>query len=264
LQFLVLPGSPFVGNYVERRGVLAQDVLAGVRPYVLPSVVFDALVVVGIASVTIMLLAAVPSAVHVARSPRTLVSRTTHPVDLALALCLVGFAAQFSIAPLVNYPSFERYALSALPIVAFLVLRLSGDAWQHRPLILPCVATLVLFAVGFAYTADSASFDAARWQVSERAVKLGYAPLQIDGGFEWTSWHRQEGPPFWPRIPRADVARTRATFDRPFCVRVAIGDAPATKEVLATVHSVAPTRRPTTVYAYRLHKTCPKAGSGDR
>ena len=69
-MYVRVPRTPFVGNYVAREGVLSTDVLAGNRPDVIPSALFNLLVVVGSISGIVIVLAAVPFLIDLPRRVR--------------------------------------------------------------------------------------------------------------------------------------------------------------------------------------------------
>jgi hypothetical protein len=261
LQFSETPASPFVGNYVARSGVLAQDVLSGSRPDVLPGAFFDALAWLGMAGAVVLLVALVPSALRLADAVRAGARWPRSPLDALLLCNLLAFAVFVAAEGVVGLPLFDRYALPVLPLAAFALMRASQNAPApvsagDRLRLAGIAATLGLIAfVGVAFTAESASFDATRWKVAERATRAGFTPRQIDGGFEWVAWHQQVGPPYWPLVPVADKRRLREEFNRPFCVRVQIGAGEHARSV-TEARSTAPTRPPARIAAVRIAGTC--------
>ena len=291
LQYSRLPNVPFVGNYLAREGVLAQDVLAGVRPPVMPAVIFDALTWVGMAAVLVMLLALVPFLAEGPARIRRWKTLPDSPEVAVLGLSLVVFAIAYTLATLTDLPVFDRYALPLLPMVAFLLLRSTtardraddvgigaavrddasgdeasgggapgdapgGDRWARPRAVLAVLAVVVLALVGLAYTADSASYDATRWHVGELVVAKGYSPLQVDEGFEWVGWHRQHGPPWRLTNAFSERRRIRKIFTRPFCVKVQVGREVNPRFVVASAVSTAPTRKPERIVARRLNTPC--------
>jgi hypothetical protein len=265
LEYAKYPNTPFVGNYFARSGVLGQDVLAGNRPDVIPALWFDLLVWIAMASAVVVLLAAVPIVVRFWREgahPAALVRGEGGPIAVC-GWCFVGFAAMFTLVGLVGLPTDDRYVLPLLPLVAIGILHAGArEPRQARgvvsSLVIPGAALVLLLAVGVAFTADSASFDATRWTVAQRATEAtGLHPTQIDGGFEWVAWHRQTGPPVGRFLAASDRHRILAAFEAPFCVRVYV--APRTHlpaRIVASADSSAPTRRPERIIAYRLSKPC--------
>ncbi len=270
LQFVRLPNVPFVGNYFARDGVLAQDVLAGLRPAVIPGLVFDALAWVGMVSVVVMLLAAVPFAARLPEKARGWRTLPESPQVAVLALSIIGFAVAYTLATLTELPVFDRYALPLLPMIALLLLHAAG----HRPAaaadpnaadaervsragwVAAAVGVVVLGLVGMAYTAESASYDATRWSVGEMAVAKGYSPLQIDDGFEWVGWHRMHGPPWRVKGTFSERRKIRRLYSKPFCVKVSVGHKVAEQLIIASAVSEAPTRGPVRIIARKLPVAC--------
>ena len=282
LQYSRLPNVPFVGNYLAREGVLAQDVLAGVRPAAVPSVVFDALAWVGMLSILVILLTMVPFVTEIPGKLRQWRHVPDSPEVAVLGLSLFGFGVAYTLATLTDLPVFDRYALPLFPMLALLVLRSAGrppedatpaadppddaalaepgaprpDGGARQRMVLAFVAAGLLALVGFAFTAESASFDATRWGVGEAVVAKGYSPLQIDEGFEWVGWHREHGPPWRVTSAFSERRKIRKIFTRPFCVKVEVGRNVAKRFVIAEAESTAPTRGPAKIVARRLNKPC--------
>jgi hypothetical protein len=291
LQYRRLPNVPFVGNYLAREGVLAQDVLAGLRPPVMPAVIFDALTWIGMAAVLVMLLATVPFVTELPGKLRRWRTLPDSPEVAVLGLSVVVFAVAYTLATLTDLPVFDRYALPLLPMVAFLLLRSTAarsaasvpdaeadadagsgtrepgadapalgdggdDRWAPVRNGLAVLTVVALALVGMAYTADSASYDATRWHVGELVVAKGYSPLQVDEGFEWVGWHREHGPPWRLTNAFSERRRIRKIFTRPFCVKVQVGREVNRRFVVASAVSTAPTRKPERIVARRLNTPC--------
>ena len=257
LDFASHPRIPFVGNYMARAGVLGNDVLRGPRPDVVPGVVFDALVWIGIAAMILIALRTVPA---LGQARRRLRARPwADPVTLVLALNIVGFAVLVPIGVLADLRAFDRYVLPLLPVVAFAVLREPAgiSALVGRARSIRCAVAVALLAlVGVAFAADSASFDATRWEVAEAATRAGYRPRQVDGGFEWVAWHRREAPPYGPKLDPAERRRQLRRFEAPFCVRVVIAGDRRPRRAVAQGTSDAPSRSSMTIVAYPLPGRC--------
>jgi hypothetical protein len=284
LQWSRLPNVPFVGNYFAREGVLGKDVLAGVRPPAIPDLLFDALAWVGMVSVVVMLLAAVPFARRLPGKVRAWRSMPESPEVAVLGLSIAGFGLAYTFAILTELPVFDRYALPLFPMVALLLLRTPGEraADSAPPARIPedtapaevggttgvtgaiprvrwvgaGLAVVVLGLVGMAYTAESASYDATRWRVGELAVARGYSPLQVDVGFEWVGWHRQHGPPWRVKGTFAERRKIRKVYSRPFCVKVSVGRKGRGGTIIASATSTAPTRDPARIRARKLDVPC--------
>ncbi|MSO38232.1 MAG: hypothetical protein EXQ69_08290 [Acidimicrobiia bacterium] len=224
VAYVRVPAVPFVGNYIDRHGVLADDVLIGhrvlngERPPVIPTYLFDLLALIGSVGGLLLALAAVP---YVVRLASRLQSRESVEIDAQgslLVLTLIGFVVAYAVALLTGLPIFDRYALLTIPIAGLLLLRTTAHAavtesLQHsdaqtRRATARCwtgaiVTLTALGLVGLAFSTDSASFDATRWEVATKATERGYGPLDVYGGFEWLAYHRQRGP----RLSKNQVER---------------------------------------------------------
>ncbi len=264
-----VPRTPFVGNYVAREGVLSTDVLAGNRPDVIPRPLFNLLVVVGSLTGMVIVLAAVPFLMDL---PRRVRERDVAPADPSVALLgfvIGGFAAAYSVAIATGLPVYDRYALPILPLVALLVLRSTrrepSAVRSAAPRRVGAGVMIALLAVlGLAYTVDSASFDGTRWNVSEMATDAGYKPLQVGGGFEWLSYHREHGP-----LYRWDFAKDRPvqlkTYTPP-CVSVLINPTKRSKRIVAAANMTGLTHGSVPIVAVRNRRPCGngQARSGGR
>jgi hypothetical protein len=255
--YLRTPRAPFVGAYLTRDGVLSLFVMGGNRPDVIPSEVYNLLVVVGSLAGIVLALALVPFLVAL---PGRLRSRERFelrdPLGALLGLTIAGFGAMYTLAVGVGLPVYDRYALPFLPVTALLLLHTTRDqAPAERDVRLrrrgAFVAIVLLACIGFAYTAESASFDGTRWKLAELVVRRGYTPTQISGGAEWLGYHRQHGP-----VLDSDASgSSKGTFASP-CVTVLINPTNPGRRVIASLDSTAPTRRPTPIVARRNKKPC--------
>lgn len=228
----------FVGNYIHPRGVLADDVLIGARPYLIARPAWLAIVVLGSLGAVAIMLCAVPAYM---RAKSRVLSRNNEmrshreapdPISIFFGLTLLGiFAAYVSTDTLqINrFPIFDRYVITGLPLIALLILRsmslpesLQSKTRDRAPIrALGIIASLVVLAsLGMIWGVDSARYDATRWQVSEDAVAKGFKPLHVDGGFEWVSWHRGQAGLFADTEKQRRVNRRR--FQAPLCVTVAV------------------------------------------
>lgn len=256
-----VPSTPFLGNYVARDGVLSDVVLAGTRPDVIPRSVFNVLVGFGSIAGMLIVLAAVPCIVGLTRQLR---SRTmpsfTDPLVAVMGLTITGFAIAYSFAIATGLPVYDRYALPILPLIGLLVLRTrrhevpaehparSHYAWAG--------VTLVLLGIlGLAFTADSASFDASRWKVAEMVTKNGYEPIQVNGGFEWLGWHREQGPMYGLEFARVHGVAAKLPYAPP-CVSVVIDLVDPKEPPLASVTSSSIFRDDVQISAYRNKRPC--------
>jgi hypothetical protein len=250
--YLRVPKTPFVGAYLTRDGVLSLFVMGGRRADVIPSWMYDLLVVVGSLAGIVLALALVP---FLASLPRRLRSREIlelrDPLGGLLGLMIVGFGGIYTIAIVTGLPVYDRYALPFVPITAILLLhstrdepRAERDSPARRTGAL--VAVVLLAFIGLAYSAESASFDGTRWKLAEIVERKGYAPTQIGGGAEWLGYHRQHGPVF-DADPKANG---RGRFPKP-CVSILIDPRDPGSREIARLDSPALTRKPMPIVALR-------------
>ena len=255
------PRAPFVGNYVDRLGTLSNDVAAGSRPNVMPSGLFQAMVVVASIAAIVLVLAAVPGVLAIVARWRRGDWEIRRPEVAVLTWTLTGITAAYAIAVLVDLPIFDRYGLVLVPLAGLLLI-----AEPRSLVVVPrparrvtmtaaAAAFVVLAGIGLVYATDSASFDATRWSVATRATHLGYRPLQIYGGFEWLGWHRQRGP---TRSEHASVRRrSRLAYFRHLCVDVVIHPNRGLEaRALVRDHVRGGLRGPTPIIAVRTDRPC--------
>jgi hypothetical protein len=252
-----VPKDLFVGNYLMRDGALSTVVIGGHRPDVLPGPVWTLLVWAAELAAVVLVLAVVPLVAQLGRRVGARDWRLRDPVDAFLGLTILGYALAFGTAAFTGLQVYDRYVLLALPAVGLALLRSREQALATVPAVpaaaprLPGwarpaatgAALVVLAAVGIGFTADSASFDGARWRVAEAATRQGWAVDQVNGGFEWLNFHRGE-----------KVAR--GTGPNPtVCVTVRV-DPAAALDVVASTQSSAPTRASVPVVALRTDRPC--------
>ncbi|MEN9593664.1 MAG: hypothetical protein RLY23_147 [Actinomycetota bacterium] len=246
LAAATLGEDAFVGNYIHPRGVLADDVLVGTRPYLIARPAWLALVILGSLGAVVIMLCAVPAYM---RAKSRLLSRNNEmrshreeldPIAVFFGLTLLGlFAAYVSTDALqINrFPIFDRYVITGLPLIALLILRdmsLGTSHEERAPGLAPgsarriapsravaIISSLLLLAsLGTIWGVDSARYDATRWQVSKDAVAKGFNPLHIDGGFEWVAWHLGRAAVITNTESERRVVRARSLA--PLCVTVAV------------------------------------------
>ncbi len=246
LAAATLGEDAFVGNYIHPRGVLADDVLVGTRPYLIARPAWLALVILGSLGAVVIMLCAVPAYM---RAKSRLLSRNNNmnphpeapdPISIFFGLTLLGlFAAYVSTDALqINrFPIFDRYVITGLPLIALLILRdvslgtsheeqatglAPGSARRIAPSrAVAIISSLLLLAsLGTIWGVDSARYDATRWQVSKDAVAKGFNPLHIDGGFEWVAWHLGRAAVITNTESERRVVRARSLA--PLCVTVAV------------------------------------------
>ncbi len=265
LAYVVHGSRPFVGNYVDRRGALSDDILHGQRPLVLPSAVFDALVLIASLAAIALVLSSVPWIRSQLDRRRAGTLSPGDPLLLAAAVTLItGFVA-YELAVLVQLPMFDRYALPLVGICGLLHLRAarpSTDAERSdSPLwVWVGAALLVTAGLGLAFTSESSSYDSARWAVAQRVVQRGFAPGDVDAGYEWSGWMRGVAPPYGP----ADRTR-RVILDKKrrylvgTCVEVVVNPPHRPRVVIAEGRTSAWSRASVRIYAVPTHRPC---GSG--
>lgn len=273
LSYYTLQKTPFVGNYLDRAGVLANDVITGFRLDVVPTALFDALVVVGIVGGVFLVTAMIPTAHDAFIRFRSHDFAVRDPLVATLSIAVIGFAAAYGAAVFTDLPIFDRYALPVFPLVGLLLVRAAfvslhaeaeslGSApvdsgtrsWKLRSAA-PVAALLALGIVGLAFATDSASFDAARHEVATRAVRHGFGALQVDGGFEWVAYHRRHGP--LQGYSPSEKQRLRAQYYRGLCVTVLVNPSPRQRAQAvseATVRGLL--HRPYPIIALRNNRRC--------
>ncbi len=244
------PTVPFVGNYFDRRGTLADDIIHGNRPDLIPGIVFELLTVAASLAAIAIVVGLVPAIQRIATSPRETVRhwrRDASPLDLILALTLFGQLVAYELAIAFRLPIFDRYVLTALPLVGVAMVRAAGhagteranaaDARQpisQRPRVAMAFAGLgVLAVLGATYTSESAAFDGGRWRAAEAAVAAGLAAEDIDAGYEWSGWFRGVAPGVRPSIE--ERRRLRRQYVQGLCVQVVIDPQRPPTRVVAEV-----------------------------
>lgn len=234
LAAATLGEDAFVGNYIHPRGVLADDVLVGTRPFLIARPAWLALVILGSLGAVVIMLCAVPAYM---RAKSRVLSRNKKmdahpeapdPISIFFGLTLLGlFAAYVSTDALqINrFPIFDRYVITGLPLVALLILRDMSLRVPYQAKspgrALAIISSVVLLAsLGTIWGVDSARYDATRWRVSKAAVAKGFNPLHIDGGFEWVAWHLGRAAVIANTESERRVVRARSLA--PLCVTVAV------------------------------------------
>lgn len=278
LSWLSNSTAPFVGNYVDRRGVLADDIVHGTRPDLMPSFLFLLTVVVGSIGALLLVLAAVPWFVRHRPALRDRRLPGPDPVGALLALTVFGTFVAHELTILVDEPVFDRYVLAALPSIGVMLLRstvgaadaaapaaVSGAPMQasHRT-IATTVALLVLAAVGVVYSAESASYDGARWKVAELAVRAGYPVADVDGGYEWVGFRLHRAPPY--RLigkPEQYRRSVKERYVRGLCVQVVVNPPGRPDRAIAHTTSTGLLRETVDLYAVRTNRPCARPPAAD-
>ena len=202
--WLTLGEDVYVGNYVHPRGVLADDVLNGTRPLLMPHGLWLATVLVGSAAGLVILWRLVPWLTDLRRRPRRL--DAIDPVALMLGLTITGLLGAYVLTDVLQinrFPIFDRYALTMLPLIGLLLLRTPASVPAPAPVPARRGATVAVAAglvalAGYGLVAgiDSANYDATRWRVAEDVVATGVDARDVAGGFEWLDWHVGRAPRF--------------------------------------------------------------------
>jgi 4-amino-4-deoxy-L-arabinose transferase-like glycosyltransferase len=92
---------------------------------------------------------------------------------------------------------FDRYLLFLFPFV--LLVMVQGKIDDSRSRLVPTAAMIACSAfVSLALMHDWLSWNRARWEIGERALKSGLLPQEIEGGLEWNGWHSLEPARFLP------------------------------------------------------------------
>ncbi len=252
------PKIGFAGNYIVQDGILSQGVATGHRPDLLPTGIFDGLLVIGTVAAGLLAVAIVPwlHAIPERLRARDFVPRD--PLTAFLGVVAGGYAAAYFLASLTGIPLYDRYVLPVIPIVALLLLRDPGDApgavperrerrfeWRTATALTTLAALGVL---GLVYTADSASFDGVRWHVALDATHAGWAPYQVTGGFEWANFYGYHDP----NRKKEQAVRRAAS-----CVVVIVNPQSVDpSRVIASGFYRAPFHKPVRVIAQRDRRPC--------
>lgn len=199
------------GNYVGAGGILGTDVISGVRPNLIPESLVACLAFMGIASISLVIVAGasvLPCAAHARASRQRIVS----PAATVTVVALVGFVLACTVPVFFGMSLFDRYLLPVIALAAVIVL---GDAPGPRSRRSPTplmagVATAGVAVLGLVFACNSASFDGARWRAAERAAEIVGNRGKIDGGFEWINYYARRQVFFTPErtAPRYCIALT--------------------------------------------------------
>ncbi len=253
------PRIAFAGNYMSPDGALAQSVGRGRRPDLISAPFWNLLVMIGSVGAVLLVIAAFPTAHALFTRIRTRDAEIRDPVAALLGFAVFGYASIYVFAAAVGLPLYDRYAIPLVPIIGILLLRRSQvsdraerpmrkSSAHRRTRKWAAVGVLVsLMALGYVYTADSASYDGARWDVARAThEKYKIANRDIGGSFEWVN--------FYAATPGTGVRKREK-----FCVRVTLlqtkrAPVSALKGVSRMYRP--PLHRPMTVAALREAKPC--------
>ena len=167
-----------------------QWTIPGSHESFVPKAVLPILVLVGLASVVVMLCAVVPptlDALTVLRSGR--LPSVGVPARAVVAVAVVGYIAMLVVLTLLDSIVVQRHAMPILPLLAILVTSRRAterETSRDRPVaaVVALVALGVLSVVG---TASNASFDAVKWSVATKALDDAGSRRLVDGGLEWNA-----------------------------------------------------------------------------
>lgn len=161
-----LGASPMLGNYLGARA--AYSAASYGVPFVMPQVVWHALIVVAVLGAGLLL-------GHLCHS-----FWQRDPLLLSAgALTLLGLVGQAAV----GQGTFSRSLLLLVPIGAGLLLR------RERAVRWGMVAAGVLLSYAIVLTVGTYAYDAARWRAAETLVADGVAATDIDAGMEWVGSH---------------------------------------------------------------------------
>jgi hypothetical protein len=216
------PRIAFAGNYISPDGALAQSVGRGHRPDLIAAPIWNLLVIVGSTGAVLLVIAAFPTMHALFRRVRTRDIEVRDPIAALLGFAVVGYASAYALAAAVGLPLYDRYAMPLVPIVGIMLLRRSQVSDRaERPMRkssthrltrkITAIGTLTaLAALGYVYTADSASYDGSRWDVARATHrKYNIANRDIGGSFEWVNYYAE--------LPGTGVRKRER-----FCVRVTL------------------------------------------
>jgi hypothetical protein len=189
----------FLGDYFQANGMNGDKLVSGRRPLSIPRVGWDLLVTMALISTAVLVMLVVEwAADHRDRSrPEALPGgdvRTTEALTTSMLLWHdVGYAVLLGVAAVGNGAIFDRYLWPLLISGSIVILhRFSTDV---RPPARSATALGGVLLGGLAIaslslTANSDSFDGARWKAASDAVDRGSAPTAVDAGFEWLGTYR--------------------------------------------------------------------------
>jgi len=202
------------GNYVLPTGTFGNSNV-GIRPFLLPSPLLAAMAVVGATSMVILACIVVQWALDTLQCfQERRFERPPCPGVTIVSLSVGGYAVLCGLPAVFALPMYDRYLLPLVPLSSILVLHTRSDNFARTGAAqwaFGCSSLALVALVGVVYAANSASFDGAKWKVAEEVTSPNTKPRQVDGGFEWNSFH--QGRPVFTR-PDACIALT-AEADKP-------------------------------------------------
>jgi hypothetical protein len=189
LTVLVAGSTAFLLGWEIQRvrhseGYFWVPVLAPLRqgvdgPALLPRTLTFALAVLGAASMTVLLLMAVP-AVASLRRRRLREIRPARPAVAVVAGTAVALSTLYVVALVTEIAVWDRYVLPLVPLVALLALSSGRRTETGRWRMLAAGAVFGAVALfGALYVLRSASFEATAWHVAERASMFTHDPTRV-------------------------------------------------------------------------------------
>jgi len=179
----------FTGSFFTRYGSMGSSVAVGSRPLLYPSAVWTLVVLAA-------LIAGVAMAVRIVtgirgRSRWRPGGEWLVPERIVLGTFVAGAAVSANAYAFVGGPLYDRYLWPGVLAAAILLLsrpgpRMPVPVWRR---LVAGVWLVALASVSLLGTVEEHTFDAARWEAGQRAVKAGLDPGQVDAGFEWVGWH---------------------------------------------------------------------------
>lgn len=208
-----------LGNYVTPTGSYAET-LAGEPPTLFPHSVW-----VMIQIVTLLALMLLIGAIVQCLPPRVLSSWSSTPPAFRLSTLFVAMSVLVTVVVslVTKNTLFDRYFVAVVPFLCGVLLYgVAGSSPRRRRMgrrsaVSLGVLAFVLFS--FRIVDSSATFDGAKWRLSEQVSSTGVPARVIDGGLEWFGLH-QPGPVTAPRPTPAGVNFWMGLFTDPqVCVR---------------------------------------------
>lgn len=135
------------------------------------------------------------------KSVREVLGRLGSPLGL-----LVVFSSVVTIGLAVyglRWPLYDRYLWPLIVPIAILLLhrpqrgpsQASSRDTEGRAILQVATAVLSLFSIiAILFMLNSFAFDSGRWRAGERLVQLGFAPDEVDAGYEWVGFHSSSFP----------------------------------------------------------------------
>jgi hypothetical protein len=190
---MVVHGSVFVGNYLDRRGATGNEDLPGMRPNLLPELLWLALCAIALGAAAVLAVIVLSASQDLRSLKHRLAWEDPAWATLAVftALSAVGLAFY---GVFLKGEMFDRY-LWPLVFGSFVLLsRRHLSLGRVRPspflsrtlaLVLAAVAALVACLI----TLNSDAFDGARWMAGQKLAGEAISATRIDAGFEWVGYH---------------------------------------------------------------------------